>query len=86
MIEPKLTAEQFKYTTSIAVNRSFVGRRIEVVFSNPKKLKAGKYGIIEASLDAYPLPVEEYSFLVIPRRFIASLPANKTHQIKISLG
>jgi hypothetical protein len=68
------------------VTRSFAGRRIEVVFSNPKKLKARQYSIIEATLDAYPLPVEEYNFLVIPRRFISSLSLGKTHQIKVILG
>ena len=86
LIEPKLSAEQFKHAASIAVNRSFAGKRIEVIFSNPKKLKAGKYGIIEATLDSYPLPVEEYNFLVISRKNILALSAYKTHKIEIILG
>jgi len=86
LIEPKLSAEQFKSAASIAVSRPFAGRKIEVVFSNPKKLKAGKYGIIEATLNSYPLPVDEYNFLVVPRKFILALSSDKVHKIHITLG
>lgn len=54
--------------------------------SNPKKLKAGKYGITGATLDSYPLPVEKCNFLVIPRKNILALSVDKTHTIEIILG
>ena len=86
LIEPKLAAEQFKHSLSIAVSRPFAGRKIEVKFSNPKKLKAGKYGIIKASLNSQPLPIKEHNSLIIPRKDILALTPNKLHKINIVLG
>ncbi|MGA2774466.1 MAG: cellobiose phosphorylase [Candidatus Omnitrophota bacterium] len=86
LIEPKLSRGQFRNSAKLSLRRSFAGREIEVTFSNPKKLKAGRYGIIKASLNSQELSLEEYNFLIIPRKRILALSPDKVHKISIILG
>jgi len=86
VIEPKLSAEQFKYSASLSVERPFTGRLLRVVFSNPGKLSYGRYRITGAWLNGFKLETAGSASLVLRRSTILRLPRNKLNFIKIELG
>lgn len=85
-IEPKLSAEQFKKSLNIGINRFFAGRRIRVNFYNPERLDFGKYKITHASLNAQELFVKPSPSIIISRKTLLRLPAGKTNILNILLG
>ncbi len=86
LIEPKLCSEQFKNTSVLSINRSFAGRSLRINFSNPKKRPAlDSYKIAKASLNSQDLPLTGPCRVIIPRRKIITLSANKTNKIDIIL-
>jgi len=89
LIQPNLSASQFRHQNRISIRRIFAGRKLEVSFFNPKRLKAGRYRIIKASLNAvrFPaFPVNQGKGILIGRREIQRLAQGKTHKIDIFLG
>lgn len=86
LIEPKLTGEQFKSTGKLSVSRVFANRKLKIVFSNPKRLEAGKYRIKGFLLNGEQIPVEPAPRVVLTREVIISLPKDKLNIIEIHLG
>ena len=86
LIEPKLSPEQFKRTSTISIKRVFAGRKLCINYSNPKKLEYKKYRITSATLDSRKLSVSGSKTLVINRKTLLSLPRNKLIGIHIELG
>jgi cellobiose phosphorylase len=86
LIEPKLSLEQFKYSRTISVNRTFAERNFQINFSNPKKLSYGKYRITKATLNKKKLPLLESASILISRKVILNLPQKSMHKIDIALG
>ena len=86
LIEPKLTAEQFKASSKLSVSRVFAGRKLKIVFSNPQRLEAGKYRIKGFLLNGERIPVEAAPRVVLTREVIISLPKEKLNLIEIHLG
>jgi len=76
LIEPKLTAEQFKLNPTISVNRPFAGSKLQVNISNPKKLDYGQYRILKASLNSQPLPLTDSQRILINRKSLQKLSLN----------
>ncbi|MCX5695706.1 MAG: cellobiose phosphorylase [Candidatus Omnitrophica bacterium] len=83
LIEPKLTAEQFKLNPTISVNRPFAGSKLQVNISNPKKLDYGQYRILKASLNSRPLPLTDSQRILINRK---SLQKSSLNLVSIVLG
>jgi cellobiose phosphorylase len=86
LVEPKLSPEQFKNSSTISINRVFAGRRLRINFSNPRKLDHTRYRIVKAALDSEELVVRDAKRLTISRKTILSLPQNKLNSILITLG
>ena len=86
LIEPKLTREQFKSTGRLSISRVFAGRKLKIVFSNPKRLEAGKYCINRFVLNNEQLPIEKSPQVILTREVIASLPKDKLNIIEVHLG
>jgi cellobiose phosphorylase len=86
LIEPKLSAEQFKDSSTININRTFSGRNLKINFFNPRKLPYGKYKIAQGSLNSQNLSIEDPHRVVIPRKTILKLSKNKLNTINIVLG
>ena len=86
LVEPKLSAEQFKHASTISVTRVFAGRKIEINFSNPKKLGFDKYKIIRATLASRNLVLKDTQRLLIERRDILSLTSRVINTLNITLG
>ena len=83
LIEPKLTAEQFKGNSTISMSRIFAGSRIKVNISNPKKLDYGKYEILKVSLNSKFLPLVNPGRILINRNAIQKSNLNT---INVVLG
>jgi len=86
LIEPKLTAEQFRRASRISINRSFAGRKLVVSFLNPRKLEFNNYRIIKAMLNKQSLMVTQPQQLFIPRSAILKLPQGKVSHLEVILG
>ncbi len=85
LIEPKLISEQFKYSSTVTINRVFADRTLEVNFSNPKKLDYGKYRIISAKLNSHNLTPVPQS-IIISRKAILKLSPNRKNSLNIVFG
>ncbi|MDP2043576.1 MAG: cellobiose phosphorylase, partial [Candidatus Omnitrophota bacterium] len=86
MIEPKLSAEHFRQSSSISSERTFAGRRIKIKFFNFARLDFGKYRITKVLLNSENLPIDKSRYLVITREVILGLPAHKLNLIDIHLA
>ena len=86
LIEPKFSSEQFKFTPKLSISRVFAGRKLRIVFLNPKRLSWGKYRIRRFMLNAERIPIEEAPRVVLSREVIISLPKEKLNIIEVHLG
>jgi cellobiose phosphorylase len=86
LIEPKLSAEQFKDAPLISLNRAFAGRNLRFNFFNSAKTAPAGFRIIKASLNSRNLALKERAGLLISRQVILNLPANKINTLNIILG
>ncbi|MFH1199078.1 MAG: cellobiose phosphorylase [Candidatus Omnitrophota bacterium] len=86
VIEPKLTLEQFKNSPVMTISRTFAGRRLQISFSNPKKLEYGKYRIKGAKLNSFNFAPQDSCSIILSRKIISRLSAGKIHKISISLA
>ncbi len=83
LIEPKLTAEQFDKHATISISRIFAGSKLQLNFSNPKKLDYGKYKIVKVTLNSKPLSLADTHRILINRSVLLENPSNT---IAIVLG
>ncbi|MFA5092688.1 MAG: cellobiose phosphorylase [Candidatus Omnitrophota bacterium] len=86
LIEPKLAAEQFKFTDKISINRVFANRKLKIVFMNSNRLDVGKYRIAKLWLNSEDLGIDKSRFLIFTREVITSLPKEKLNVITVELG
>lgn len=86
LIEPKFSGEQFKSVKQLSITRVFAGRRLKVIFSNPRRLAYGKYLIKRLMLNEKKILVEEGIRVVLSREDILSLPRGKLNILKVDLG
>jgi cellobiose phosphorylase len=86
LIEPKLSAQLFKSTDKISVNRIFAGRKLKIIFINAKRLEAGQYQIFKVLLNSENLFIDKSRYLVFTREAIVSLPKEKLNIIEVFLG
>ncbi|MCX5703757.1 MAG: cellobiose phosphorylase, partial [Candidatus Omnitrophica bacterium] len=86
LIQPKLSREQFRHALSLSLKRIFAGRRLEINFSNPKKLEYGSYKIIKVRLNSQPLAFAEAQQIIISRRLLLRLPPDRINTLNITLG
>lgn len=85
VIEPKLTAEQFKNKNIISINTSFADKQIEVRFVNPRKKDFGAYSVTQLTLNAKTLCKNlQAGRFFMPRREFLSL-AGSSNVIEITL-
>ena len=70
----------------ISITRVFAGRKLRIVFLNPKRLSWGKYRIRRFMLNAERIPIEEAPRVVLSREVIISLPKEKLNIIEVHLG
>lgn len=75
IFEPKLAAEQFVNSVKLSVETLFAGKKLRVIYINPRKIKYGNYYIGRLSIngDEQPLPSKTSRFK-IPRNDILSWP------------
>jgi len=85
IIQPKLSAELFRHSAGISLERIFAARRIKIKYFNPARLEFGKYRIAKALLNSENIPIDKFPYLVIRRQVILSLPSNKLNLIEIHL-
>jgi len=86
LIEPKLTGEQFKRSSTLIIERVFAGRRLQIKFFNPEKLGYARYKIIKASLNSRSLPLKYPDRIIIKRKILLGLTLTRTHTLVITLG
>lgn len=86
IIEPKLAKEQFSGSSKISITRDFAGRHLRINFINPRRLEYGRYKIMGLKINSAQLTVNKESNLVLSRKIILSLPANKVNIINVLLG
>ncbi len=86
LIEPKLTALQFRDSAHLAISRNFCGRILRVSFKNPRKLDYPQYKITRVSLNSKDLPLGATRYLVISRKTILGLAPGKINSLDIALG
>ncbi len=86
LIEPKLLREQFKFSNKLSISRVFAGRKLKIIFINPKRIEWGKYRIKSFMLNSKFFSTDEAPQIVIPREVILSLPKEKLNIIEVHLG
>ncbi len=84
---PKLVQEQFDTQGKASVQTRFVDRQLEVTYLNPGRLEHGSYKVVRVTLNGTELDVNfSTDGCWIPRKSIATLEPNLTHQITAWLG
>jgi cellobiose phosphorylase len=86
LIEPKLSPEQFKNTSTIGIARTFAGRTLQIIFSSSKKLNLSRYKIIKARLNGKNLELKDNQSILISRKTILHLSTQKVSTIDVILG
>jgi len=86
LIAPKFSSQQFQTVKHLSIQRVFAGRRLKIVFFNPRRLESGKYRIKRFLLNAEQIPVEDSAQVTVSRKVIISLPKNKLNIIEVYLG
>jgi cellobiose phosphorylase len=86
IIEPKLTAEQFKIKNTLGITTHFADRLIEVKFVNPNRKSFGNYSINKIILNGKVIAenLKEAQFL-LPRHEFLALSHNNINIIEIIL-
>ena len=85
LIEPKLSAGQFKKSANISINRIFAERNLCVTFSNPRKLDYAKYKIKKVVLNGVALNLHPAKSIYISRKIILRLAKDRQNNIGIFL-
>lgn len=85
VIEPKLSAEHFRKSNTIYIERMFAGKKIRISFLNPGKLAYGRYNIARVLLNSENLPVDKSRYLIITREVISGLADKRLNSLEIHL-
>jgi cellobiose phosphorylase len=86
LIEPKLSAQQFRDAPLITLNRVFAGRNLRVNFFNSRKSAPAGFRIIKASLNSRNLALQDCASLLISRKTVLNLAADKINTLNVILG
>lgn len=84
VMKPKLVKEQFDQDGKASMKLIFADREFEVIYSNPKGLTYGEYGIKNAVCDGQERLMSNGACAVLSRKVIAQMDEN-IHRIEIEL-
>ncbi|CAH0117926.1 hypothetical protein PAE9249_00391 [Paenibacillus sp. CECT 9249] len=86
-LEPKLVREQFDKNGEAAIDTLFAGKKLRIVYRNPRGLDYGEYRIGSVSHSNARFPAETGGpSCVIDRGLISGLPDEGTHTIEVMLS
>ena len=85
VIKPKLLKEQFDEAGKASIKFIFADKEFEVIYSNPKELTYGEYGIKNVIFDGLAVNVEDETKVVLGRETIYEMD-NSVHVIDVELG
>ncbi len=87
VIEPKLTAAQFKGRNMISIKTAFLKRPLEIRFLNPQRKEFGRYRIRRAKINAKAVNCDDAPrrLLISRREILALTSASKNNTIEITL-
>jgi cellobiose phosphorylase len=87
LLEPKLTAAQFKNTQEVSISANFAQKPIRVIYSNPSQKEFGQYVIKNVLLNDKLIAshINSPRFLIAREKFLA-LAARKLNLLKVTLG
>ena len=87
MLEPKLVRQQFNADGRASAVTLFAGRRLRVVYQNPRGLDYGQYRIEELRVDGRPTELRRLrKAVVLPRELIAGLADGAVHRLEVTLA
>jgi cellobiose phosphorylase len=87
MLEPKLVRQQFNADGRASAVTLFAGRRLRVVYQNPRGLDYGQYRIEELRVDDRPTELRRRgNAVVLPRELIAGLADGAVHRLEVTLA
>ncbi len=74
LIEPKLVREQFASSKQISINAIFAEKRIEVIYTNPRRKEYGQYAIQNITLNAKTIAadINQLRYLIGRADFLAA--------------
>jgi cellobiose phosphorylase len=88
-LEPKLVPSQFDTDGRAKIKAFFIGRKIELIYSNPKKLACGTYKILSVTINGncveYENPTGTYA-LLYKSRLEQELSQTKVNVIEVLLA
>lgn len=85
ILAPQLMAEQFDSQGNASVSLVFAGKKLDVIYENPKRKDSGTYTIASASCDGQHLQTDRSGYTVIPRRILDTL-SDECHRIIVKLN
>lgn len=83
-LHPQLLAEQFDREGNARIAFSFAGRKMNLIYQNPKHLEVGDYKVVEICLDGRPLPFDKKN-PVVSRETLLRLPGDPVHTLRVTL-
>jgi hypothetical protein len=87
MLEPKLVRQQFNADGRASAVTLFAGRRLRIVYLNPRRLDYGRYRIEELRVDDRPTELgRRGKAVVVPRELIAGLADDAAHRLVVALA
>lgn len=87
VLEPKLLPEQFDHESKVRVQTVFAGKKLTVVYYNPKHLVFGQYRVNRVLIDGIPTAcTQEAKGALVERSLIEALDAEVTHTIVAELA
>jgi hypothetical protein len=87
MLEPKLVRQQFNADGRASAVTLFAGRRLCIVYQNPRRLDYGQYRIEELRVDDRPTELRRRgNAVVLPREPIAGLADGALHRLEVTLA
>lgn len=85
ILAPQLTAEQFDSQGNASVSLVFAGKKLEVIYENPKRKDSGTYTIASVTYDGQHIQTDGSGHAVIPRRILDTL-SDDCHHIIVKLN
>lgn len=83
-LHPQLLAEQFDREGNARIAFSFAGRKMNLIYQNPKHLEVGDYEVVEICLDSRPLPFDKKN-PVVSRETLLRLSGDPVHTLRVTL-
>ncbi len=85
ILAPQLTAEQFDSQGNASVSLVFAGKKLEVIYENPKRKDSGTYTIASVTYDGQHIQTDGSGQAAIPRRILDTL-SDECHHIIVKLN